>query len=172
MMFGGNIGTNLTPALNWLWTSLGATTATTTTVLTNNTTAPVTQPAFQVRATNPTTGCFTNGLTNTVVVNPLPIVNAGVDQLICSNNPTMPATLTGSATFGTGLNYVWSGPVAGVTNAVPFQIGATGTFVVTGTDVNGCVDTDDVLITYSTIPVANAGVFNIKKGQSLPSCNA
>jgi hypothetical protein len=70
----------------------------------------------------------------------------------------MPATLTGSATFGTGLNYVWSGPVAGVTNAVPFQIGATGTFVVTGTDVNGCVDTDDVLITYSTIPVANAGV--------------
>lgn len=158
MMFGGNIGTNLTPTFNWLWTSLGATTATTTTVLTNNTTAPVTQPAFQVRATNPTTGCFTNALTNTVVVNPLPIVNAGVDQLICSNNPTMPATLTGSATFGTGLNYVWSGPVAGVTNAVPFQIGATGTFVVTGTDVNGCVDTDDVVITYSTIPAANAGV--------------
>ncbi len=158
MMFGGNIGTNLTSSLNWLWTSLGATTPTTTTVLTNNTTAAVTQPAFQVKATNPTTGCFTNALTNTVVVNPLPIVNAGVDQLICSNNATMPATLTASATFGTGLNYVWSGPVTGVTNGTPFQIGATGTFVVTGTDVNGCVDTDDVQITYSTIPAANAGV--------------
>ena len=158
MMFGGNIGTNLTPSLNWLWTSLGATTPTTTTILTNNTTAAVTQPGFQVRATNPTTGCFTNALTNTVVVNPLPVVNAGVDQLICSNNATMPATLTASATFGTGLNYVWSGPITGVTNGVPFQIGATGTFVVTGTDVNGCVDTDDVQITYSTIPAANAGV--------------
>jgi hypothetical protein len=158
MMFGGNIGTNLTSSLNWLWTSLGATTATTTTVLTNNTTAAITQPAYQVRATNPITGCFTNALTSTVVVNPLPVVNAGIDQLICSNNATMPATLTGSATFGTGLNYVWSGPVAGVTNATPFQIGATGTFVVTGTDVNGCVDTDDVIITYSAIPAANAGV--------------
>ena len=158
MMFGGNIGTNLTSSLNWLWTGLGATTATTTTVLTNNTTAAITQPAYQVRATNPTTGCFTNALTNTVVVNPLPVVNAGVDQLICSNNATMPATLAATTTFGSGLNYIWSGPVTGVTNGTPFQIGATGTFVVTGTDVNGCVDTDDVLITYSSIPVANAGV--------------
>ena len=158
MMFGGNIGTNLTSSLNWLWTSLGATTATTTTVLTNNTTAAITQPAYQVRATNPITGCFTNALTSTVVVNPLPVVNAGIDQLICSNNATMPATLTGTTTFGSGLNYIWSGPVTGVTNGTPFQIGATGTFVVTSTDVNGCVDTDDVQITYSAIPVANAGV--------------
>ena len=162
MMFGGNIGTNLTSSLNWLWTGLGATTATTTTVLTNNTTAAITQPAYQVKATNPITGCFTNALTNAVVVNPLPVVNAGVDQLICSNNATMPATLTASATFGTGLNYVWSGPVTGVTNGTPFQIGVTGTFVVTGTDVNGCVDTDDAQITYSTIPVANAGLDQAK----------
>ena len=143
-----NYAWNTTPAIN---TSAGSLTL-------NNTSLIPTTASYGVVLTNVATGCISSGTSNTITINPLPVVNAGVDQLICSNNATMPATLTGAATFGTGLNYVWSGPVAGVTNATPFQIGATGTFVVTGTDVNGCVDTDDVQITYSAIPAANAGV--------------
>jgi len=146
------------PAYSYAWSTTPAITAATGSLTLSNTGTTPTTALYNVVLTDIATGCTTPSTTNTITINPLPIVNAGVDQLICSNNPTMPATLTGSATFGTGLNYVWSGPVAGVTNAVPFQIGATGTFVVTGTDVNGCVDTDDVLITYSTIPAANAGV--------------
>ena len=139
---------NTTPAINAASGSL---------TLSNTGTTPTTA-SYNVILTDVATGCTTPATTNTITINPLPIVNAGVDQLICSNNATMPATLTATTTFGSGLNYIWSGPVAGVTNATPFQIGATGTFVVTGTDVNGCVDTDDVIITYSAIPAANAGV--------------
>lgn len=139
---------NTTPAIN---AAAGSTT------LSNTGTTPTTA-SYNVVLTDVATGCTTSATTNTITINPLPIVNAGVDQLICSNNATMPATLTATTTFGSGLNYIWSGPVSGVTNGIPFQIGATGTFVVTSTDVNGCVDTDDVQITYSTVPAANAGV--------------
>jgi hypothetical protein len=153
-----NLQTGPSTVYSYAWNTTPAINAASGSLTLSNTGTTATTASYNVILTDVATGCTTASTTNTITINPLPIVNAGVDQLICSNNPTMPATLTGSATFGTGLNYVWSGPVAGVTNAVPFQIGATGTFVVTGTDVNGCVDTDDVLITYSTIPVANAGV--------------
>jgi hypothetical protein len=153
-----NLQTGPSAVYSYAWNTTPAINAASGSLTLSNTGVTPTTASYNVTLTDVATGCTTTSTTNTITINPLPVVNAGVDQLICSNNATMPATLTGSATFGTGLNYVWSGPVAGVTNAVPFQIGATGTFVVTGTDVNGCVDTDDVLITYSTIPAANAGV--------------
>jgi hypothetical protein len=157
-----NLQTGPSAVYSYAWNTTPAiTTATGSLTLSNTGTTPTTA-SYNVILTDVATGCTSTSTTNTITINPLPVINAGVDQLICSNNPTMPATLTGSATFGTGLNYVWSGPVAGVTNGVPFQIGATGTFTATGTDVNGCVDTDDVVITYSTIPVANAGVDQAK----------
>lgn len=147
-----NYAWNTTPAIN---TSAGSLTL-------NNTSLIPTTASYGVVLTNVATGCISSGTSNTITINPLPVVNAGIDQLICSNNATMPATLTASATFGTGLNYVWSGPVSGVANGTPFQIGTTGTFIVTGTDVNGCVDTDDAVITYSTIPAANASLDQAK----------
>ena len=146
------------PAYSYAWATTPAITAATGSLTLSNTGTTPTTALYNVVLTDIATGCTTASTTNTITINPLPVINAGVDQLICSNNPTEAATLSGAATFGTGLTYVWSGPVAGVTNAVPFQIGATGTFTATGTDVNGCVDTDDVVITYSTIPAANAGV--------------
>ena len=153
-----NLQTEAGPLYNYAWNTTPAiTTASGSLTLSNTGTTPTTA-SYGILLTDVATGCTSSGTSNTITINPLPIVNAGVDQLICSNNATMPVTLTASATFGTGINYVWSGPVTGVTNGTPFQIGATGTFVVTGTDVNGCVDTDDVQITYSTIPAANAGV--------------
>jgi hypothetical protein len=68
--------------------------------------------------------------TVTLVVNPLPTVNAGIDQTVCTGTQ-----ITLNATGAT--TYTWS-PTA--TNGVPFTqaIGAT-TYTVTGTSAAGCV---------------------------------
>ena len=153
-----NLQAEAGPLYNYAWNTTPAINASAGSLTLNNTGLTPTTASYGVVLTDAATGCTSSGTSNTVTINPLPVVSAGVDQLICSNNPTEAATLTGSSSFGTGVTYAWSGPVSGVLDATAFQIGATGTFVVTGTDVNGCVDTDDVLITYSTIPVANAGV--------------
>ncbi|MEN9744031.1 MAG: hypothetical protein RLZZ65_1836 [Bacteroidota bacterium] len=153
-----NLQTGPSAVYTYAWNTTPAINAASGSLTLSNTGVTPTTASYNVTLTDVATGCTTTSTTNTITINPLPVVNAGVDQLICSNNATMPATLTATTTFGSGLNYIWSGPIAGVTNGVPFQIGATGTFVVTSTDVNGCMDTDDVQITYSTIPAANAGV--------------
>src|SRR5690606_38056581 len=72
--------------------------------------------------------------TVTVIVNELPIVDAGPDQNICEPNPTSPSevTLTGSG----ALTYVWDN---GVTDGVPFipPAATSTTYTVVGTDANG-----------------------------------
>ena len=86
-----------------------------------------------------------------VTVNALPTVNAGTDVVVCSNNASEQVTLTGS---GSATTYAWNN---GVTNATPFSVTTTTTYTVTGTDVNGCVNTDQVLVNYSALPIVNAG---------------
>jgi gliding motility-associated-like protein len=72
--------------------------------------------------------------TTTVVINPLPTVSAGADVAVCLGNSL---TLAGS-----GANtYQWSG---GVQNGVSFVPSSSGTYTVSGTDINGCVNVDDV----------------------------
>ena len=72
--------------------------------------------------------------TTTVVVSPLPNVSAGVDVQVCLGNSV---TLAGS-----GANtYQWTG---GVQNGVSFAPSSSGTYTVSGTDINGCVNVDDV----------------------------
>ena len=99
------------------------------------------------------TGTDVNGCVNTdivaVTVNPLPVVNAGVDQNVCIGTVV---TLTASVT----ISYSWDN---GVTDSAPF-IPAVGSIVytVTGTDINGCINTDQVSVTVNTLPVVNAGV--------------
>lgn len=85
----------------------------------------------------------------TLIVNPLPAVNAGVDQAVCTGTSTT-LTATGAA------NYTWDN---GVTNGVPFtQAIGTTTYTVTGTDINGCVNTDQVNITVNPLPIIGAGI--------------
>jgi len=79
-----------------------------------------------------------------VTVNPLPNVNAGADQSVCVGYE---ATLSGSG----AQTYVWNN---GVTNGVPFTPGSTQTYTVTGTDANGCVNTDQVTVTIVPMPIA------------------
>ena len=87
----------------------------------------------------------------TVTVNGLPIVNAGPDQVLCEPNGVTPSqvTLNGSG----AVTYSWDNSAQ---NGVPFTppVGQT-TYTVTGTDANGCEDTDQMTVTSLTLPVAN-----------------
>lgn len=78
-----------------------------------------------------------NSATTQIVVNLLPVVDAGANQTICFG--------TSVTLSGTGAStYSWS---PAVTNGVPF-VPALGqiTYYVTGTDANGCVEEDSVII--------------------------
>ncbi len=99
------------------------------------------------------TGTDANGCMDTddvsVTVNALPVVDAGADQMVCDGDDV---TLSGSGT----VSYTWDNSV---TDGVEFSP-AVGTIVytVTGTDANGCMNTDDASVTVNALPAVNAGV--------------
>ena len=80
----------------------------------------------------------------TLVVNPLPTVSAGSDQLVCEGTNVL---LSGSG----AVNYSWSNNVV---NNVSFSapVGTT-IYTVSGTDANGCSDEDEVSVTVIPSPV-------------------
>ncbi len=81
----------------------------------------------------------------TVIVNPLPSINAGMDLTLCLG--------TNLALNGTGgISYSWDN---GVTNGQQFSpsLGST-TYTLTGTDANGCTNTDHVTISVLNLPIA------------------
>ena len=81
----------------------------------------------------------------TVTVNPLPVIDAGPDQTHCAGVIT---TLNGSG----GVSYVWDN---GVVDGNPFPVTSTTTYTVTGTDANGCSNTDQATINVITNPVVS-----------------
>ncbi|WP_430403749.1 T9SS type A sorting domain-containing protein [Fluviicola sp.] len=91
-------------------------------------------------------GC-TDTDTVTVTVNQLPNVNAGADFSVCEGNDI---TLAGQGAD----TYIWNN---GVTDNVPFEPTSTVTYIVTGTDTNGCVKNDTVTVTFNTNPIVSAG---------------
>jgi gliding motility-associated-like protein len=91
-------------------------------------------------------GCDSTS-TITLNVNPLPNVNAGIDQSICSGTSV---TVSGSG----AMSYSWNN---GVSNGVPFTPVGDVTIICTGTDLNGCVNSDEVVITVNPNPSVNAG---------------
>ena len=91
-------------------------------------------------------GCDSNISIN-LIVNPLPTVYAGNDQTVCAGS-----TITLSATGGT--NYLWDN---NVNNGVAFTPNVTNTYIVTGTDINGCSNTDQVTVTVNPLPIVSAG---------------
>jgi hypothetical protein len=97
-------------------------------------------------------GVDVNGCQNTnqvtVVVNPLPIVNAGLDQSICDGDSII--LLATGAT-----NYTWNN---GVTNSVAFSPITTQTYTVSGIDLNNCSNSDQIVITVNPLPIVNAGI--------------
>jgi gliding motility-associated-like protein len=91
-------------------------------------------------------GCF-GSTTATITVNALPTVAGGTDVTICEGQ-TITLTATGATT------YSWS-PAAN--NGVAFNPLTSGTYTVTGTDVNGCLNTDQVVVTVNPLPIVSAG---------------
>lgn len=96
-------------------------------------------------------GTDANGCTNsdqlTISVNPVPTVNGGADQVVCLGEPVV-LTATGTATIQ------WNN---GINNGVAFNPLTSQSYTVTGTDANGCEDTDLVNVTVNTLPVVNLG---------------
>ncbi|MCF8256995.1 MAG: PKD domain-containing protein [Flavobacteriales bacterium] len=117
----------------------------------NPTATPASTTAYTLTVTD-ANGCEDNG-TVTVTVNPLPSVNAGTDASVCIGTT---AQLGASGAD----SYDWS-PAAGLDDAAisdpTFSGLATQTFTVTGTDANGCQNTDDVTVTVVDLPSVNAG---------------
>lgn len=85
--------------------------------------------------------------TVTVSVNSLPVVDAGSNQTVCTGTSI---TLTASG----APNLVWN---HGVTNGTPFNAVTPGSYIVTGTDANGCVDADTLTLTLLAVPSINLG---------------
>lgn len=100
-----------------------------------------------------------------VTINPLPNVEAGEDQIICDIDPANPTVVTLS---GSGaVSYTWDN---GVTDGVPFNppYGSVTTYTVTGTDANGCQNTDVVTVESQILPVANGTADPIYGNAPLP----
>ena len=93
-----------------------------------------------------TLGCMAED-TATITVNSLPIVDAGTFQQICDGDTV---TLSGS---GASI-YLWDNSV---TDGVGFTPSSTNTYTLTGTDINGCEDTDTVTIGVWALPPVSAG---------------
>lgn len=96
--------------------------------------------------TDPGTGC--TGTDNQLItIFNLPNINAGNDIGVCEGESV---TLSGSG----GVSYVWDN---GAINGQTFTpgVGQT-TYTVTGTDANGCVNSDVVILTVTDMPIADA----------------
>lgn len=74
-----------------------------------------------------------------------PVINAGNDFTVCANEEV---TLNASG----GSNYQWS---QGIQNGVPFLATSSQTYSVSGTSPNGCVGSDEVVVTVVPGPVPN-----------------
>jgi gliding motility-associated-like protein len=101
------------------------------------------------------TGCDSTSEV-TLIVNPLPVIDAGVDQIACDGDLV---TLNANG----APNIAWDN---GVVNGVPFtQAIGTVTYTATGTDANNCVNTDVVDVTINPLPTATvAGTVTLCEG--------
>jgi hypothetical protein len=122
----------------YLWMPGGATTQTLTV-------SPTSTTSYTLTVSLP--GCGSSNATQSVTVNPLPTVNAGIDQSTCAGGTV---TLSGSG----GTTYSWDNSVS---NGVAFTPLSTATYTVTATDANGCTNTDQVIVTVNPNPTVNGG---------------
>lgn len=86
-----------------------------------------------------------------ITVNPLPIVDAGVDSTICEGSSFI------FQNNGNALNYSWSNNIIPNT---PIIIDSTITIQVNGTSAFGCINSDSITITIQPKPVLNFEVLD------------
>ena len=105
-------------------------------------------------------GCYSKD-TIVVTVNPLPIITANaLDDFICDGDSTI---LWGDGA-GVGSVYTWNNSVVDSVGFIPL---VTNTYTVIGTDVNGCRDTANIVVTVNPNPVVLFSS-NITFGGCLP----
>ena len=80
----------------------------------------------------------------TLIDQPGPLVNAGVDQEICDGDQ---ALINATIADGTEpLTYAWAGPDGYTASSEDISTSVEGTFTLTVTDANGCIGTDEIEI--------------------------
>jgi uncharacterized repeat protein (TIGR01451 family) len=123
------------------------------------------QNPTRASATTAMTGTYTLTVTNSnnctddesisVAVSANPTANAGADTAFCTGGSVQ---LSGSATDGTGpYTYNWTGPENHPNTQNP-TVSTPGTYTLTVTDGSGCSDTDDVIVSQYSSPIADAGL--------------
>lgn len=98
---------------------------------------PTSTTTYTVTATD-ANGCVGNNMIN-ITVNPLPNINAGADQVICSGDGFTP-NATG------GVSYTWDN---GANQGTTIYPSTTTNYTVIGTDMNGCQGTDNLVVNVS-----------------------
>jgi hypothetical protein len=138
---GVNVTLTASGADNYIWNN-GANTA----VINLQTGTSSSNSTFLVTGTDSITGCSSID-TVQVLVNALPVVNAGSDFTVCSNEEI---TL-----FATGAStYTWT---QNVIDGQSFLLNQTTTFTVTGVNANGCSNSDQITVSVNQTPLVNAG---------------
>lgn len=144
----GNSATlNASGAVSYAWAPAGS--------LSSGTGSPVlASPASSTTYTvvgTDANGCYNAG-TCTVTINPLPSISVN-SASICNGS----ATSLNAAGANT---YAWS-PAAGLSGTSGSTVSAsptsTATYIVTGTDINGCANADTAVVTVNPLPVLNVG---------------
>ncbi len=137
-----------TGAVNYVWTPTDS-------LNDPNIANPISDPSLTTDyiVTGTDANTCVNSDTVRIVVNLLPIVDAGVNDTICINDTTQ-LVATGADT------YAWT-PIAdlsdpAIANPLAFPL-ATTVFYVTGTDLNNCVNTDSIEVFVNTLPLVTAG---------------
>jgi gliding motility-associated-like protein len=114
--------------------------------------SPSATEVFTVSATA-ANGCV-GAQIDSILVNPLPIANAGPDETIC-NGSSVSLNATG------GTTYTWS-PSNGLSstsiNNPVATLNSSQTYTLTITDGNGCTDTDVITVNVVNLPIANPGL--------------
>lgn len=82
-----------------------------------------------------------------IIVHENPTVSAGNDLTICQGQSI-------SLQASGAINYQWSNSVQ---NNTPFIPTIQGVYTVTGTNIFGCTNTDNLSITINSLPIVNAG---------------
>jgi hypothetical protein len=150
----------------YLWTSSSAGTFSTTTNLgTVYTPSPadITAGSVTLSITGSGGSCTDKTATVLITINPIPSINAGLDQTSCGNNVTLNAAVSGGAslmwstTNGSGS---FATPTSPNSAYVPSQADITNgsvTLTATATTAGACVSADQVVLMFLPAPIVNAG---------------
>lgn len=116
-----------------------------------------------VSLTSTLNGCSASSSSYNVVVNPLPLVNAGSDITICAG-PSVTIAITGNATV-----YNWNTGFQGTSLVIPTQgFSGTSTYTITGINTTtNCQAQDQVILTVLATPTVNAGM-NLTVCEGIP----